>query len=569
MTVVAALLAIGAVLSAATALGLTTLSGTLGSILPFDPTGVDAFDACATAVALGALAIGIRRRKRVAWALGTSVLSAAAAAQLLTLRHPVGGALALVCLVGLVADRVRFQTRTPARWQVIVLSVVVAGALLVAVESVLLDSDPPQASDASTSDLEELLGAVGAWLAFDAPAGLRPSDLGTPLLVLDVGARVAIVGAAIAALRPMPAKSPDKRTRTRARWLAGRFGSGSLLPFQLGADTYPFIGPDRGALVAYGRAGRSAVVLGDPVGPASVAWRTFDAFVEACALDDIVPSVYQASATARGPLVARGFRTCRAGAEAIVDLATFSLEGSRRANLRHTIARAIRGGVTTSVHPAGIRGRNRILIAQLSAIDDEWRHFRAGPELGFTIGRFNPMDLHEVALAIARESDGTPTAFVTFRRTGTDRGWVLDLMRRRRGGTPGALEAALAAAAIDLASLGATTLSLGLAPLARIDGPERTAEERLLLLGGRMVRPLYDVRGLAAFKGKFNPRWEPRYVAFRSRSDLISLAIALLRLHLAPPRRVADAVRTAAATGRPRVVSRRSGSGTRPRASSA
>ena len=64
-------------------------------------------------------------------------------------------------------------------------------------------------------------------------------------------------------------------------------------------------------------------------------------------------------------------------------------------------------------------------------------------------------------------------------------------------------------------------------------------EERALAAIARLVRPFYDVEGLAFFKDKFAPRWEPRYVAVPSRVHLLGLLLALARLHLGSLHRAA------------------------------
>ena len=79
---------------------------------------------------------------------------------------------------------------------------------------------------------------------------------------------------------------------------------------------------------------------------------------------------------------------------------------------------------------------------------------------------------------------------------------------------------------------GASTLSLGLAPLAGLDGANGTWEERLLAGAGRLVGRWYDVRGLYVFKRKFDPYWIPRYGAIRRQRDLLGFVIGLLRVHL-------------------------------------
>ena len=229
-------------------------------------------------------------------------------------------------------------------------------------------------------------------------------------------------------------------------------------------------------------------------------------------------------------LAALGMRTFRVGHEAIVPLADFTLKTPRRANLRHTLTRARRGGVTFAFSHGLDGGERARLLPGLTEIDARWRA-TAGPPLGFTIGHFDPAELEELAIAVALEADGQPTAFATFRPTGQG-AWVLDLMRRRVGGTPGALEGCLVEAATALASEGATDLSLGLAPLARLARDAAVPEERGLVFGARVVRRWYDVDGLAFFKSKFDPVWVPRYAAVPSRMNLIGYAIALLGLHL-------------------------------------
>jgi phosphatidylglycerol lysyltransferase len=167
-------------------------------------------------------------------------------------------------------------------------------------------------------------------------------------------------------------------------------------------------------------------------------------------------------------------------------------------------------------------------------LDRAWQE-GAGPELAFTIGRFSLSDLAEVAVAVALDPADEPIAFATFRRTDTSGGWVLDLIRRRPGSTPGALESSIVEAALGLRAAGESTLSLGLAPLAGLDLHSPDGAERLLAIGARLVRRWYDVEGLAFFKRKFDPRWEPRYGAVQRPWHLVGFATALLRLHLAGP----------------------------------
>jgi lysylphosphatidylglycerol synthetase-like protein (DUF2156 family) len=58
------------------------------------------------------------------------------------------------------------------------------------------------------------------------------------------------------------------------------------------------------------------------------------------------------------------------------------------------------------------------------------------------------------------------------------------------------------------------TFDLGMAPLAGL-AEDRYASlfARIGKIAAQMGEPLYGFEGLRAFKAKFGPRWEPRYIA--------------------------------------------------------
>jgi phosphatidylglycerol lysyltransferase len=253
--------------------------------------------------------------------------------------------------------------------------------------------------------------------------------------------------------------------------------------------------------------------------------------------------VYQATQATIPVLRSAGFnRVFRIGQEAIVDLETFNLSGSGRANLRHTITRFRRGGGTVEWFGRGMdRSTLEAIGPRLADIDRTWRN-RAGPQLGFTVGEFHLEDLASIPVAVALGATGRPDAFATFRPTGVDHGFVLELIRRKPDAIPGAVEACVGLAAERLRLDGVAQLSLGLAPLHGLRTSGGPIEERLLRAGGNAVKAWYDIDGLAFFKGKFDPRWEPRYVAAVHRRDSIPVAGALLRLHLGTQGSLADAL---------------------------
>lgn len=504
-------------------------------VLPVDVSSTDPLLAVTTSLGLLALGVGLWRRKRLAWWLALVTFSSALIAQVALLGHPIAAVIAAACLVALALDRRHYRVESATASRRLLLPLVGLAAFGIVLETALALAGGvlPGGPLGSAAGDRGAIGGAADWLSFGDPSSaLALLGHGALIVAVIAVARLPLVLAAFGVLRPVEAPPPDPALRARALDIGRRFGRGALLPFQLGGDKRVFSPSDLDGLVVYGRAGRLVVVLGDPIGAERAAWATFDRFVRVAALRDEVPAVYQASAECRERLVRRGFRTFRIGHEAIVDLAGFSLAGSRRANLRHTVTRARKGGVTVRWFPDGIQSSDKpALVAGMARIDAVWRR-GAGPEMGFTIGGFDADELPTLAVAAAVDADDAPIAFTTFRPTGADGGFVLDLMRRLPGGVPGALESCLAEAATRMGEAGVPFLSLGLAPLAGLEVPDATLEERALATAARLVRSSYDVRGLEFFKSKFDPHWEPRYVAVRHRRDLVGLSIALLRLHL-------------------------------------
>jgi phosphatidylglycerol lysyltransferase len=550
-----ALIALGAfvALSDAFAFGKASFSS-LAQLLPFDVPSADPLAAILSAVGLTALAIGLYRGKRLAWWLAILVFAAGVPMQLLALGHTAGGVVAAIALALLTLDRRHYGVRSARTWGWTAWGLLAAGAAAATLETVLIVLH--EATHNFPGELPDFAGAIGSWLAFgdlrEAPHGPH-TEL---ILALAIASRVALMLALLAMLRPAGDDAPTPELRARVLELARRYGRGGLLPFQLAADKRWFCAPGREGFVAYGRDGRTAVAVGDPVGPIDERWATFASFVDACRRHDWVPVVYQASAESLERLRALGFQASPIGREAIIDLAGFSLSGPQRANLRHTITRAKRGGLSVAWYPSGLDVAAAVLGERLAAIDSAWRAHAGPAEMRFTISRFCLEDLQRNPVAIALDSDGMPTAFVSFRSTGADGGYVLDLIRRVPGGVPGAVEFCLAEAAERFRDAAATALSLGLAPLSGLDPSGERLEERALAATARLVRPFYDVEGLAFFKDKFAPRWEPRYVAVPSRVHLLGLVIALARLHLGSLSGTASRIATTQARSVGRVAAR-------------
>ena len=471
-----------------------------------------------SSVALFMTAVALIRRKPLGFVLATIAMVAAVVVHGLFLHHPIAATIAGLLLVVLFFTRDRYGVATDAHAARIALGLTVAacalvfGAWLIAIATGVHGSAP--------------IRALTEWL--DLGTAAMPGA--TPLGWATVAAHLAIIAAIVLTLTP----ATDTRTPEdldSSREALERYGRGALLPYMVEAPCRPFATPDGRAALAYAAAGRTAVVVGDPVGEPDAARGSFDTWMHRAVDRDWIPIVYQASRPFADQLEGAGWHAMRVGSEAVMDPTDFDLATPDVANVRHTVTRNRKGGVMVVLKAAGAdRLPDGVHSDALIELDRAWAR-RQGPALGFTVGRFDPATLDDAIVAVALLA-GRPNAFVVLRPTGADGGWMLDLMRREPGGVPGSVEACLVAAIELLGQAGVRRLSLGLAPLGGLNVHRGPVAERILAAAARVIGPIYDVDGLAFFKAKFGASWEPRYLVVAHRWQLPAAAIGLLRLHL-------------------------------------
>lgn len=266
------------------------------------------------------------------------------------------------------------------------------------------------------------------------------------------------------------------------------------------------------AFLMYDVRARTWVVMGDPVGAA-------DAWPELCwelrrRCDTAHGRLcfYQASVAMLPLLVDLGLQPIKYGEEALVDLTGgYTLKGSRFRSLRHSTRKAEAAGLRFGIIPAsGVAA----IMPSLQRISDAWLAEKPGGEKGFSLGRFDPAYLARFDCAVLRDAGGDIVAFANIWRTQDRSELSVDLMRHLPIAPYGAMDLLL----VNLMQWGAANgfdhFNLGLAPLSGLPG-QRLAPfwSRLgALLRGRGER-LYGFEGLRAFKAKYAPRWEPRYIA--------------------------------------------------------
>ena len=348
----------------------------------------------------------------------------------------------------------------------------------------------------------------------DAPRGLR-SALGSAVLLVVVALTWLLRTA-----RPVIHLPNAEELQRASRILqASDQPDGGLA---LTGDKALLFHPDDDAFLMYAHRGRSLVALYDPIGPAHKRAEMIWQFRDLCDVHHARPVFYQVRAENLPFYMDIGLTAIKLGEEARVDLKRFDLDakGKEMKDLRYTWNRGSRDGLSLEVHEPG-----QAPLEELKVISDAWLSGKNVREKGFSLGRFSPEYLQHFRIAIIR-FEGRPVAFANLLETHSRELASLDLMRAHPQAPKLTMEFMMIGLIQHYKQQGYTRFSLGMVPLSGLQ-PRRGAPltQRLGSMVFQRGEQLYNFQGLRRFKDKFQPDWEPRYMAVPAGLDpLVALA---------------------------------------------
>ncbi|EFN92888.1 hypothetical protein HMPREF9278_2040 [Mobiluncus mulieris FB024-16] len=318
-------------------------------------------------------------------------------------------------------------------------------------------------------------------------------------------------------------------------------GSGDHLSFMTLWEGNSYFFSDDG-YVAYRHHGGVAVTLGEPVvasgGDKQRLASTFEAFVLKqgwhCAW-------YSVSAEFERP----EFHKLHVAEESILHATQVGFTGKKFQNIRTARNNAAKEGITalwTTWEELDLEMREKI-----AALSEEWVAQKALPEMGFTLGTLEELQVPGTKLLLAvdqQENLHGVTSWLPVYQQGQLAGYTLDFMRRDREGFRAVIEFLLAQALVQAVSEGLEWISLSGAPLAKdstIQNPGLL--DAVLNKAGQSIEPLYGFQSLANSKYKFHPEHRGWYLAYNDELALGSIALAVVSCYL-PSLRATDTLNT-------------------------
>ena len=306
------------------------------------------------------------------------------------------------------------------------------------------------------------------------------------------------------------------------------YGRHSLAAFAVQADKHHLLLSGGRGLAAYAVRRAVALSCGDPLGPAEALEDNARGFVEHCRRNGWTPCVYEAAEENIAAYRRLGLGSLKIAEEAVIDLATFSLAGGKRAALRSLVHKVTRAGLSVRPYARGL-APDPAVDEQLEDISEQWLAEKRLGEMGFTLGRFS-LDSLSGARVFLCVSAQRVEAFCSWLEYRAGRAVVLDLMRKRKDAVSGTMDLLLAQALLDLKKEGLQEASLANAPLANVGLPRSPLDKGVALLFENL-NAFYGYKNLFQFKKKFDPRWEGRYLVYPHGSELPRIAVAMTLVH--------------------------------------
>jgi phosphatidylglycerol lysyltransferase len=475
------------------------------------------------------LAGGIARGKRVAFRLTLLVLGATIVFELVKDLDFEAAVLFAWILSGLWWFRHHFDADSEpsgVRWGLVVLAVGVMAAVLYALVGALLLANQLEREAGWITTFESLLlGLAGTPTRYRA----LTERAGWFLETLPVVSYSLVILALTQLLRPVIAPRVAAAERERLERLLQQWGRNYISHLAVhGASSYYWL--DSEACIAFTLRGRTALALGDPIGPPRVEKRAISEFVAYCDRQDWIPAFYQVDDPK--PYREIGLTLVPVGSEALIHPADFQLAGKVRADLRYAVHRSEREGIRFVMAPGP-----QVLLEhgeQLQSVSGRWLESRRSPELGYSLGTLATLSDPHIVVALAFDASGRLEAFVSWLPVPARKAWTLDLMRRRPDSAYGVIEVLIVKSIEEAKRRGILEVSLGMTPRMIGSGEAHGGMDRALRAMYWSLDRFQRSKSLHRFKAKFGPAWEDRYLVVPSASSLPEVMVALVRAHLPP-----------------------------------
>ena len=203
-----------------------------------------------------------------------------------------------------------------------------------------------------------------------------------------------------------------------------------------------------------------------------------------------------------------GLTLQKIGEEARVPLEDFSLEGGTRKWMRKMQRRVESESCSFEIiEDCGL------ILPEIREISDSWLTEKRTREKGFSLGSFSESYIRRFPVAVVRRG-ARIVAFANVWTSGNGEEVSVDLMRHRVDAPNGVMDYIFLNLILWGQQQSYKFFNLGMAPLSGLENRSLgTVWNRVGALTYRFGENFYNFQGLRQYKEKFDPVWEPTYIA--------------------------------------------------------
>ncbi len=312
-------------------------------------------------------------------------------------------------------------------------------------------------------------------------------------------------------LRPSPPEPafPEAAELEMARTVIESSGKTSAYLALLGDKEILFSRSGK-SFIMFGVDGRSWVALGDPVGIREESTELVWQFREMSDRHNGWAVFYEVGKENLHLYIDLGLTAVKIGEEAIVSLGAFSLEGRAHKGFRNVLNHVEKEGCSFEIIPVEM-----VLhyMQELKLVSDAWLEQRNTREKRFSLGFFSEEYLKYFPVAVVRKK-GKIVAFANIWRGKEKEELSVDLMRYLPDAPHGIMDYLFINLMLFGKEDGYRRFNLGMAPFSGFE--HRALAPLWNRLGAFIYRHgehFYNFQGLRRYKEKFDPEWDPRYIA--------------------------------------------------------
>lgn len=320
--------------------------------------------------------------------------------------------------------------------------------------------------------------------------------------------------------------------KQKVQGLLRKFATNPVSAIILEDDKKYFFPKSCEGVIGYTVINNIAIVAGEPICSYYNINNVLLEFKKFCSRNSLSICFCQVSTKYKKILEDADFIVQEYGKEAIIHLETYTISGSKTSKIRWANNKMDKLGVNVTEYKPLIE-RNEKIEKQIVNVSNEWLKMKKSGELSFMLGTISLDRPFDRRYFIATNSDGVVLGVIVCFPYKSQKGYFVDITRRSKDAPLGIMEKLTIDVCKILKEDNVKEVSLGLAPLADIQGGN-SIESRIIYKFFKFIykymNSFYGFKALYDYKKKYNPSaWESRFIAYSSEASIISIGYAMVK----------------------------------------